>query len=114
LGGLGQAPGHEGDHGPQDHGPPHKRADLQEFTGKVIGISYDPFGDFTGFELLTLHGHKLGFHGRELRIEDLVREAWRERQLITVLAPKHDPDWPAEIILRRSQRRSPSAKDTVR
>ena len=86
---------------PTEKAPPRKHDGLEEFTGKVIGISYDRFGDFEGFELLTLHGHKLDFHGRERRIEQLVREAWLERHLITVLAPEHDPGWPAEIILRR-------------
>ena len=86
---------------PVEKRPPHRRRDLEEFTGKVIGIGYDRFGDFEGFELLTLQGRKLDFHDREPRIEHLVREAWLERHLISVLAPKHDPSWPAEIILRR-------------
>ena len=86
---------------PTEKRPEHRAEDLEEYTGKVIGIGYDRFGDFDGFGLLTLNGHKHRFHGREQRIETLVREAWLERHLITVLAPRHDPVWPAEIILRR-------------
>jgi hypothetical protein len=81
--------------------PEHTREDPAEYTGKVIGISYDRFGDFEGFELLTLAGHHHRFSGREPRTEELVREAWLERHLITVLAPRHEPDRPTDIILRR-------------
>jgi hypothetical protein len=87
---------------PPERRPKHRAKDLEEYTGKVIGIGYDRFGDFEGFELLTLQGHEHHFHGRERRIEELLREAWLERHLITVVAPRHDPDWPAEIILRRA------------
>jgi len=89
-------------HIPIEEPPRRRREDLAEYTGKVIGLSYDRFGDFESFELLTLHGREHSFRGREHRIERLVREAWLERHLITVFVPKHDRDWPAEIILRRA------------
>jgi hypothetical protein len=69
-------------------------------TGKVEAILYDRFGDFEGFLLRTRSGHELRFHGREPRIEELVRLAWEERWLITVEVAHHDRDWPSAIILR--------------
>lgn len=69
-------------------------------TGKVDAILYDRFGDFDGFLLRTLAGAERRFHGREPRIEELVRIAWEERWLITVEESRHDPGWPSAIILR--------------
>jgi hypothetical protein len=70
-------------------------------TGKVEAIFYDRFGDFEGFLLRTEAGHELRFHGREPRIEELVRLAWEGRWLITVEIQHHERHWPAIIILRR-------------
>jgi hypothetical protein len=78
-----------------------RHEDLESATGKVIAIRYNRFGDFEGFELLTLDGQELDFHGREPRIEHLVRDAWLARHLITVWAPKHDRHWPQAVVLRR-------------
>jgi hypothetical protein len=58
-------------------------------------------GDFDGFLLRTLAGKERRFHGREPRIEELVRIAWEERWLITVEESRHDPRWSSAIILRR-------------
>jgi hypothetical protein len=73
-----------------------------EYTGKVIGVIYDRFGDFEGFVLLTEEGHEHSFHSREREIENLVRSAWLERMVITVFAHGHDRHWPSSIILRRA------------
>jgi hypothetical protein len=70
------------------------------FTGKVIGITYNRFGDFEGFALLTEHGTEHWFRGHEERIEDLVMMAWRERIVITVYVRRHGHDWPLSIALR--------------
>ena len=83
-------PGHDHEH---DHG--------RGFTGKVIGITYDRFGDFEGFTLLTEQGTEHWFRGHEERIEDLVMMAWRERIVITVYVHHHSHDWPSAIVLRR-------------
>lgn len=72
-----------------------------EFTGKVIAIIYDRFGDFEGFRLLTEEGHEESFRGREPHVESLVYRAWEERILITVRLHEHDRHWPAAIIYRR-------------
>jgi hypothetical protein len=73
----------------------------EEFTGKVIAITYDRFGDFEGFRLLTEEGHEMAFHGREPEVESLIYRAWEERILITVRVHTHDRHWPASIIYRR-------------
>jgi hypothetical protein len=78
----------------------HHRREHGE-TGKVEGLVYDRFGDFEGFLLETEAGHELRFRSREAEIEELVRFAWRDRIVITVLA---DHDRPASIILRRAPR----------
>ncbi len=80
---------------------PGKHPGERSYTGKVIGIRYDRFGDFEGFTLLSKDGHEHRFRGREHEVEELVRRAWVERTLITVVVELHDPDWPASIILER-------------
>lgn len=80
---------------------PGKHPGEQSYTGKVIGIRYDRFGDFEGFTILSKDGHEHRFRGREHGVEELVRRAWAERTLISVLVEPHDPDWPASIILER-------------
>jgi hypothetical protein len=71
------------------------------YTGKVIGIRYDRFGDFEGFTILSETGHEYSFRGREHEVEELVRHAWIERTVISVFVESHDRDWPASIVLRR-------------
>jgi hypothetical protein len=73
----------------------------EEFTGKVIAIIYDRFGDFEGFRLITEEGHEVSFHGREPEVESLIYRAWEERILITVRVHSDDRHWPASIIYRR-------------
>jgi len=78
-----------------------KPAGEQCYTGKVMGIRYDRFGDFEGFTILTETGHERWFRGREHEVEELVHHAWIERTLISVFVESHDADWPASIVLRR-------------
>ncbi|HEX6896271.1 MAG TPA: hypothetical protein VF146_13425, partial [Bryobacteraceae bacterium] len=82
----------------------HHREHRHEFTGKVMGIIYDRFGDFEGFLLLTEEGHEHTFYAREREIEALVRTAWRERMVISVFVHHHAPHTPASIVLRRAPR----------
>ena len=70
-------------------------------TGKVNGMVYDRFGDFEGFHLLTEEGRERVYFSREREIEELVRYAWVERVVITVLSEAHWPEVPVKIILRR-------------
>jgi hypothetical protein len=74
-------------------------AELGE-TGKIVALRYDRFGDFVGFDLVTLDGRERHFRAREPDVEALVRRAWVERILLTVLRSHHDPTWPREIIFR--------------
>jgi hypothetical protein len=76
-------------------------------TGKVMGVIYDRFGDFEGFHLRTEQGHKRNYHSHQEEIETLVRYAWLDRIVITVISEEHDPDEPVHIILRRA----PSRRD---
>jgi hypothetical protein len=92
-------PGHGTGHRPGD-GFEHRR----EATGKVDGVVYDRFGDFEGFRLLSEEGHKHAYHSSEGEIEELVRYAWIERIVITVISEDHDPVRPVRIILRRAPR----------
>ena len=71
-------------------------------TGKVSSLIYDRFGDFGGFCLLTEAGEEREFLSRESEIEALVRFAWQDRVVITVVTAAHDPICPVSIILRRA------------
>lgn len=86
-------------HGP-DHGHSDHDDDDREFTGKVLGIIHDRFGDFSGFQLLTECGHERRFEGREPAVRDLIRRAWAERLLITVSVDDEAARWPASIMIR--------------
>jgi hypothetical protein len=77
------------------------REHRDEFTGKVVCIFYDRFGDFEGFAILTEEGHEKHFHARERQIEALVRTAWIERTVITVFVHRDFPHEPVSIGLRR-------------
>lgn len=77
-------PGHGGkggEHGNKHHPPcdDHRRDE-----GKVDGLSYNHFGDFEGFVLETMHGHRHFFSSHEEHIEDLVRRACAERLTVVV------------------------------
>ena len=55
------------------------------YRGKIVGLIFDRWGDFEGFELDTdecLHT----FFSRELGVKLLCERAWQERLLVTVLA----------------------------
>jgi Pro-kumamolisin, activation domain len=71
-------------------------------TGKVAGLVYDRFGDFEGFTLETEHGETRSYRAREAAFEELAREAWFERIVITVLSGRHEPHHPVSIVFRRA------------
>jgi hypothetical protein len=73
------------------------------YTGKVIGIRYDRFGDFDGFNLLSEKGDEHWFRSHEHEVEEIVRRAWTERTLISVFVESHDSEWPASIVLLRQK-----------
>ena len=71
----------------KEPGAPHEAI---SFTGKVMALRYDRFGDFDGFILETLHGREIKIRGRELAVERLVERAWRERILLTAHVAAHE------------------------
>lgn len=74
------------------------------FTGKVMSVFYDRFGDFSGFLLETEDGREHAFHAREREIESLARTAWSHRMVITVFVNPQHLHWPVSIALRRAPR----------
>jgi hypothetical protein len=72
----------------------------QEYTGKVIGLIYDRFGDFEGFLLMTDGGKEKKFRNKEKNIESLIRFAWEKRIVISVISESSAPQWAISIILR--------------
>jgi len=87
--------------------PPSQTIHLEgrrEYTGKVMSVIYDRFGDFEGFVLVTEEGHEEFFRAHEREIEALVRTAWSQRMVITVFVHGHALQWPVSIALRRVPR----------
>jgi len=76
-----------------------------EYTGKVMGLAFDRFGDFEGFLLLTEEGVEVSFLAREQAIEERVHEAWIDRMVISVFVEESKPEVPVLILLRRAPRR---------
>jgi hypothetical protein len=74
----------------------------EEFTGNLESITYDRFGDFEGFHLLTEAGHHREFRSEEPEIERLVRFVWADRVVISVRTRHHHPERPVSIVLRRA------------
>lgn len=97
--------GDGGKHDHHHHHHHHHREECREWTGKVVSVIYDRFGDFEGFVLETEEGHEHCFHGREPEIERLVRYAWDDRAVISVFVERHCLERPVSIVLRRSPKR---------
>ena len=83
-----------------DGEPDERRA---AFTGKVVSLVYDRFGDFCGFVLDTEDGDRR-FAAREPETKRVVNRAWAERILTTVFVERHAPHRP------RGDRAAQSAK----
>ncbi len=111
IGGLGGNPGSIepspwGSYGPPPQRGPGRDHDREHMaTGKVNGVVYDRFGDFAGFALLTEHDRERVYRSREPSIEALVRYAWAERVVITVVCNTRHPAEPDRIVLRRAPHR---------
>ena len=69
-----------------DWDAPDQDGEAKPRTGKISGLLYDHFGDFEGFTLETHQGAHYRYRSREQSILDLVRVAWRERYVVTVMA----------------------------
>lgn len=97
---------HGGDHdNKHEHDHRHHGKDelWRGFTGKIAGIIYDHFGDFEGFVLETIDGN-FTFRSKEHQVENLIREAWNERILVTVFAEGDELEKPLSIVLKRAPR----------
>jgi hypothetical protein len=70
------------------------------FEGKVGGLLFDAFGDFSGF-LLRTKDEERRFRSRERGIEAVVRRAWREGSTILVTVERGEPNEPVEITYLR-------------
>jgi hypothetical protein len=68
------------------------------FTGKVVSLIYDRFGDFCGFVLDTEDGARR-FAAGEPEIERVVNRAWAERIVTSVFVERHASHRPEEIVL---------------
>jgi hypothetical protein len=99
---TGDVPHHPVPKPPQPKPGDHDKTKLLEFTGKVIGLSHDRFGDFNGFLLLTECGEERSFDVREHQVAHLIAKAWEERTVLSVLVECHEPHWPVKILVRRA------------
>lgn len=88
-------------HAPQEPQPCPKEDRISR-TGKVVGVIHDRFADFEGFLLLDECGEEHCYRAREHAMESLVRRAWAERAVVTVVAPRSRPNEPVAIVLRRA------------
>jgi hypothetical protein len=87
---------------PEKRRPPHGPHEDIGYTGKVIGLNYDRFGDFEGFALRLEDGHRRYFRAREHKVEQLVRKAWLERFVVSVYVDIGGNDIPETIVLKRA------------
>lgn len=82
---------------------PGEKHEFNEVTGKVIELHYDRFGDFHGFTVLTEHARRHRFRAAEPEMEELVRRAWIDRTVVSVLVAQDDREWPITVTLHRYQ-----------
>ncbi|WP_425955152.1 hypothetical protein [Xylanimonas sp. McL0601] len=80
--------GHDHEHG-HDREPECDHADggdryTKTVAGKVVSLSYDHFGDFTGFVVETERDSHVEVRSTERRVEHLAREAWVTRAVVRV------------------------------
>lgn len=102
---TGEVPGH-----PMPHPHPHphpkpcepEKEKRLEFTGKVVGLFHDRFGDFEGFLLMTECGEERAFRVHEHQIAEMITKAWEQRAVISVYVDRDRPHWPATILVRRA------------
>jgi hypothetical protein len=83
----------------------HERQGRYEYTGKIEALIYDHFGDFEGFLLELDDGDEMRFASRESEVEALLRVAWEERIVITVVVGAVHQHRPLSILLKRSSGR---------
>ncbi len=98
----GKIPPSPGGYQPPSKGHGHPEPKEHCFTGKVMALFYDRFGDFEGFELKTEHGEEHVFRAVESELDELLYLAWKERFVIAVCA-NHEHEV-VSVVLRRAPR----------
>jgi hypothetical protein len=78
------------------------------YTGKVVKLLYNCFGEFEGFDLKTCECERHCFRVCEPDMEELIYRAWEKRFLIAVCVCKHDKHKVESIALLRAPRRWPA------
>ena len=69
------------------------------YTGKIVGLIFDHFGDFEGF-ILETEEKEHTFRSREKDVAELAQHVWRDRLRITVLAECDEAHHPLTMIVR--------------
>jgi hypothetical protein len=70
------------------------------FEGKVESLTFDRFGDFTSFTLITSKGGEFKrFESREKGVEELARRALRDRAKVLVIVEASKVHIPESIVL---------------
>jgi len=69
------------------------------YTGKIVGLLFDHFGDFEGF-ILETEDEEHTFRSREKDVAELAQHVWRDRLRITVLAECDEAHRPLTMIVR--------------
>jgi len=73
--------------------------DRLEVTGKIDGLTYDHFADFSGFVLETELGHHHRYESRERPMRELAEHACRNRTRVTIISEARRPLVPLAVIL---------------
>jgi hypothetical protein len=73
--------------------------DVVEYTGKVVEVIFDCFGDFEGFVLSDCCAAH-SFKTRERQIGEIVLRACRDRLPVSVFAPRNDRAKIQRIVIR--------------
>ncbi len=93
--------GSEGHEGREGHGGRRPDHDQLEFTGKIVGLAHDRFGDFDGFLLEERRsGEVVRFCSRHVGIAELAQDAWRSNTTVSVLVDRHRHEVPVSILFR--------------
>ncbi|MFP4896902.1 hypothetical protein [Paraburkholderia sp. EG304] len=71
------------------------------YVGKIVGVSYDQFGDFEGF-LLQVEDAIHNLHTTEHRMERLALKAWRRRIRVKVIVEAHNRHAPMSLVYLRA------------
>lgn len=70
------------------------------WSGKVSSLLFDHFGDFEGFTLEDNRGRHRRFFSRESAILELARNAWAERDTVTVISVSRTDRTVVRFVLR--------------